>query len=158
MLADFYTVAKEGLGKKLGAVLFQLPPQFAYSAERLQLIIRSVETSFTNVVEFRHSSWWKQEVYDQLAEHGITFCGSSHPKLPNKLVVNSNTVYYRFHGVPDLFRSQYSNDFIESMASAIEAHKHITTAFMYFNNTAGPAALINAKWLQDFVTRNNRWT
>ncbi|MEO5593420.1 MAG: DUF72 domain-containing protein [Chitinophagaceae bacterium] len=151
LLTDFYNVVQEGLGNKLGAVLFQMPPQFQYSAERLQLLISSVKKEFNNVVEFRHNSWWQQEVYDELAKHHIGFCSSSHPRLPDNLIINTNTVYYRFHGVPDLFRSQYDNDFLKKIADGIKENKNVTTAYLYFNNTAGPAALANAKWLQEYI-------
>ncbi|HTE09322.1 MAG TPA: DUF72 domain-containing protein, partial [Chitinophagaceae bacterium] len=113
LLTDFYGVVQEGLGNKLGAVLFQLPPQFGYSPERLQLLISSVKKEYNNVIEFRHNSWWQQKVYDELGKHTISFCGSSHPKLPDDLIINTSIVYYRFHGVPELFRSWYENDFLQ---------------------------------------------
>lgn len=125
-LADFYHIAREGLGKKIGAVLFQMPPQFQYSEERLQLLIDSTDKNFTNVIEFRHNRWWQQTVYDQLGKHHISFCGSSHPKLPDNLVINSKVVYYRFHGVPDLFRSQYDDAFIREKADGILTEKKLT--------------------------------
>ena len=152
LLTDFYGVVQEGLGNKLGAVLFQLPPQFGYSPERLQLLISSVKKEYNNVIEFRHNSWWQQKVYDELGKHTISFCGSSHPKLPDDLIINTSIVYYRFHGVPELFRSWYENDFLQKKAAGIKENKKTTTAYMYFNNTAGPAALANAKWLQDYVS------
>ena len=156
LLADFYNVVQEGLGNKLGAVLFQLPPQFQYNAERLQLLISSVKKEYNNVIEFRHNSWWQQEVYNELGKHNISFCGSSHPKLPDDVIINTSIVYYRFHGVPELFRSRYENDFLQKKADGIKQNKKIATAYMYFNNTAGPAALANAKWLQDYVSAGKK--
>jgi len=152
LITDFYNIARNGLGNKLGAVLFQLPPQFPYSEERLQTLTASVDNTFTNVIEFRHSSWWQQHVYDELAKHGIGFCGCSHPALPDDMVINSTTVYYRFHGVPELFRSQYENNYIREKADGILAAKKISQAYIYFNNTAGPAALHNARWLQEYIS------
>jgi len=156
LLEDFYGVAAEGLGKKLGAVLFQLPPQYQYSEHRLQQVINSVKKGFTNVIEFRHGSWWQQHVYDELAKNKISFCGSSHPSLPDDIVINTGIVYYRFHGVPNLFRSLYENVYIQEKADAIKAAKKITTAYIYFNNTAGPAALENARWLQGYLQMERR--
>jgi uncharacterized protein YecE (DUF72 family) len=53
-LDDFYTVCRDGLKEKLGPLLFQFPPAFLYTKERLQRITGSLNNSFMNVVEFRH--------------------------------------------------------------------------------------------------------
>jgi uncharacterized protein YecE (DUF72 family) len=58
LLSDFYTSCKNGLKDKLGAILFQFPPKFIYTAERLEKIIHAVDPACSNAVEFRHSSWW----------------------------------------------------------------------------------------------------
>ena len=152
MLDDFYTVADQGLGDKLGPVLFQLPPQVQYTEERLQLIIKSLRKEYTNVVEFRHQSWWQQPVYDALGKANISFCGNSHPTLPDDVIINTDTVYYRFHGVPDIFRSAYNNTFLEKQAKVIQQSKKVKTAYLYFNNTSGPAAIDNAGWMGKFVS------
>jgi uncharacterized protein YecE (DUF72 family) len=150
-LKDFYAVIKEGLGKKLGAVLFQLPPQLQYSDELLQTLTSSVNPAFANVIEFRHISWWQQKVYDELSKNNISFCGSSHPKLPDELIINTPIAYYRFHGVPVLFKSQYENNFLQKQAEVIKKNKMITIAFLYFNNTWGTAALANGQWLKAYI-------
>ena len=152
LLTDFYNVVQEGLGNKLGVVLFQMPPQFQYSEERLQLLISSVNKNCTNAVEFRHSSWWQQKVYDELGKNNIIFCGSSHPKLADDLIINTSTCYYRFHGVPVLFKSAYDNDFLKEKAEAIKKNKAVSTAYLYFNNTWGTAALINSQWLKEYLS------
>ncbi|MFT3937093.1 MAG: DUF72 domain-containing protein [Chitinophagaceae bacterium] len=151
LLADFYGILKEGLGSKLGTVLFQLPPQFQYSQEKLELIIASVDDAFHNAIEFRHKSWWQEKVYQTLASHNISFSGSSHPKLPDAMIVNTSRVYYRFHGVPDLFYSAYSADYLKEKANLILNNDSIQEAFLYFNNTASAAALENARWMIDYV-------
>jgi len=151
LLDDFYNAISEGLKEKLGAVLFQLPPQLTYDKEILELIINSVHTSFTNVVEFRHESWWKQKVYSALAEKNICFCGESYPKLPTEAIVNTRIAYYRFHGVPTLYKSSYDQARLEQVAETI-AMSHATKAYVLFNNTWGVAAINNANYLQEFTT------
>jgi uncharacterized protein YecE (DUF72 family) len=150
LLGDFYSCIREGLKEKLGAVLFQLPPQLAYDEETLALIIDSMDTSFTNVVEFRHESWWKQKVYDALAKKHICFCGESYPKLPTDAIVNTGTAYYRFHGVPRLYKSSYRHAALEEVANAI-AGSNASKAYVLFNNTWGMAALNNSRYLQQYI-------
>lgn len=84
LLDDFYTTTETGLRDKLGPVLFQLPPQFQYSEERLERLLKQLRKGFLNTVEFRHDSWWTDNVYKELKKEGISFCGISHPKLPQK--------------------------------------------------------------------------
>ena len=61
-LADFYSVAAEGLREKLGCVLFQLHPATVFSEQMLDQILASIDPAFNNVIEFRHATWWKPEV------------------------------------------------------------------------------------------------
>lgn len=150
LLGDFYSSIQEGLKEKLDAVLFQMPPQLGYDEETLELIIDSLDTSFTNVVEFRHESWWKQEVYDALAKKNICFCGESYPKLPTDAIVNTDVAYYRFHGVPRLYKSSYKHATLEEIANTIAASK-ATKAYMLFNNTWGMSAINNARYLQQYI-------
>ena len=107
MISDFYNTIEEGLKEKLGTVLFQMPPRFDYTEERLEKIINSLDTSFDNVVEFRHNSWWNATVYNELAKNKISFCGMSHPDLPADIIQNTLVLYYRMHGVPNLCQSPY---------------------------------------------------
>ncbi len=155
LLSDFYLVVKDGLKEKLGAILFQLPGKIAYTEDRLQRIIKSLDTNYTNVVEFRHTSWWDEHVYDQLAKHNIIFCSISHPNLPDNIITNTSTVYYRYHGVPKLYYSEYDKSVIKKMADEIKQSKKIKQAYIYFNNTAGMGAINNARQLiayTDLVT------
>ncbi len=82
---------------------YKSPPRSSYTHERLQNIIASLDTSFNNVLEFRHETWWNAEVYNELAKRKITFCGMSHPLLFNEIIKNTSILYYRMHGVPDLY-------------------------------------------------------
>lgn len=149
MLNDFYGLLKEGLKEKLGCVLFQLPPQYIYSEENLEKILTQVNTEFTNVIEFRHESWWRKDVQQSLKKQKIIFSGVSFPRIVHdEAIINGPTAYYRFHGVPRLFYSEYSEAFIENIYNQLHAAKSLKKAFVYFNNTASLAALHNARFLQ----------
>jgi len=151
---EFYTVCRNGLKDKLGPVLFQFPPRFLYTPENLQKILDSLDTSFINVVEFRHSSWWCEEVYTQLAQKNIIFCGVSHPSLPKDVIVNNTTVYYRLHGTPKLFLSEYDEETLEVIANKIFDHNKVKNVYCYFNNTMTVSAIKNAQWLQQYSMMN----
>ena len=76
------------------------------------------------------------------------FCGMSHPSLPDDVVATTDTLYYRFHGVPHLYNSLYDIQLLEQTAQRIITHG-ARKAYLYFNNTAAGHAITNAKQLHD---------
>lgn len=152
LLSDFYGSLKLGLKEKLACVLFQLPPALAYSEEMLERITNSVDPGFINVIEFRNASWWKQAVYRKLKGHQLVFCGHSYPNLPDAVVVNNPVAYYRFHGVPVLYKSSYKVAFLKEVAQQLYASKSKSN-FIYFNNTWGTSAIKNALCLKKHLDR-----
>ncbi len=151
MLGDFYGAVYEGLTDKLGCVLFQLPSRLLYSGELLERITKILDPSFDNVIEFRNESWWNKKVYNELKKHKITFCGISHPQLQDDVVKNTSILYYRFHGVPVLYKSQYPKEFIEQITNEIKASGISREAYIYFNNTWGTGAINNGRQMPKFI-------
>ncbi len=146
----FYELLAEGLQEKLATVLFQLPPSFSYTPERLDLICSQLDSRWHNVLEFRHASWWQQAVFDRLQQQQLIFCGQSYPgDLPETPVINNELIYYRFHGKPVLYKSEYSPEVLQDTLEAIAAKAE--RAFIFFNNTWGPAALHNSRQLQELA-------
>lgn len=117
----FYSVSREGLKDKLSCVLFQLPPSFSYTPERLKLVTDAVDPEFKNVVEFRHESWWRDDVLKELEENNIIFCSVNYPKLPTAVQKTAEIGYVRMHGNPKLFYSEYSIVEIEALLKDIIA-------------------------------------
>ncbi len=150
LLTDFYEAVHQGIQEKLGCILFQFPPRFDFTEQRLALLLKLLDPAFANVVEFRHSSWWQQPVYEQLANRSIIFSGQSYPsQLPDDAISNNSTLYYRFHGKPVLYKSTYPLAAVEKLVAQIPPATQ--QAFIYFNNTWGNGALINAKQLQQLT-------
>lgn len=147
MLTDFYTTIREGLREKLGPVLFQFSPRFRYEPERLARVLDQLDPGFDNVLEFRHPGWWREEVYSALRQRGVAFCGMSHPELPDEAVATGPVVYYRFHGVPNLYRSFYSDETLAGFVNQLNAKQEVQQAWCYFNNDAAVAAIPNAQTL-----------
>jgi uncharacterized protein YecE (DUF72 family) len=151
LITEFYDTILKGLNDKLGCVLFQLPPRIAFSEERLERIVDSLDPSFSNVLEFRHITWWNPLVYERLTNHNITFCGMSHPNYPEDAIANTEVVYYRFHGKPRLYDSKYNITTLQRVADEITTAKKIRKVFLYFNNDIGGSAIINAKQMQELL-------
>jgi len=151
IIADFYKTVDEGLKEKTGCFLFQFPPRFNFTEERLGKIIHNLSSRFPNVVEFRHTSWWNEKVYKLLGENKISFSGMSHPSLPETIIENTSLFYYRMHGVPQLYQSPYSLTELRKVVKEIISSKKIKDAFIYFNNDIGGNAVKNAKEMTEVV-------
>lgn len=150
-LAEFSQIINEGLQEKLACVLFQFPPSFAFSEERLERLIELLAAAPSkNIVEFRHTSWWNETVYHKLASKRIIFAGQSYPSdLSEEIIKTDSTVYYRFHGKPVLYKSQYDLSVLENFTTQIPPDTN--EVFVYFNNTWGSSAIVNAQQLKSLV-------
>jgi uncharacterized protein YecE (DUF72 family) len=150
-LNDFYNLLRVGLKEKLGCVLFQLPPKYQYSVENLEKILNHIHPAFINVIEFRHESWWRDDVKEKLWLHHVIFCGVSYPGLPNDVILNDAISYYRFHGVPKLYYSAYDESLLEKVVREFNGSEKVSRAYLFFNNTATNAALNNARFVQSLT-------
>ncbi|HEX4850430.1 MAG TPA: DUF72 domain-containing protein, partial [Puia sp.] len=80
-------------------------------------------------------------------------CGISYPGLPDLIISNSATFYYRFHGIPTLYHSSYGDFTLRKMAEELNHSTKISNAFVYFNNTAGMAAIHNARLFKELLCK-----
>ena len=144
----------EGLKEKLAGFLFQFPASFKCSAENLERVLSTINKDFVNVVEFRHDSWWTDDVLKTLKNNNIVFSGVSYPKgVPDEVMINNDKLlYYRLHGIPVLFKSEYSETELKSLAKKLKKFKG--SVFVFFNNTWGTAGIKNALALQELLNED----
>lgn len=95
---SWFAAAALGLGDKLGPVLVQLPPNFKKDLERLETFLAKHAPRSKLAFEFRHASWFDDEVYALLRAHGAAFAvvemEDSDP-LPRPRLVTGPFVYMR---------------------------------------------------------------
>ena len=147
LIRDFGHIA-DLLGPRMGCFLFQLPPSFQYSPARLKQIVTQLDPRRRNVVEFRHSSWWNEKVYDYFRDSGIIFCSCSGPRLPDELIKTADEVYIRFHGIKQWYRHDYSTAELQIWADRIAASGP-KAVWAYFNNDRNGFAIQNARSLME---------
>jgi uncharacterized protein YecE (DUF72 family) len=82
---------------KLGPILWQLPPTFRRSAERLESVLSSLPPG-RHAFEFRHPSWFVEETYDLLRAHGVALVTADRaPAEPTPWINTASWTYLRFH-------------------------------------------------------------
>ncbi len=145
LVLDFGHIA-DLLGHRFGCFLFQLPPSFTFTKDRLQAIVSQLDPARRNVVEFRHPSWWNDSVYQAFQDHHIIFCSCSAPRLPDELIKTADDIYVRFHGTSGWYQHDYSEEELNTWATRIQA-SGAQHSWIYFNNDRDAFAIKNAKHL-----------
>ncbi|MGV3774572.1 MAG: DUF72 domain-containing protein [Verrucomicrobiales bacterium] len=154
LIQDFYGMSRI-LKSKLGCFLFQFPPSFKYAPEHLASIIRQLDPAHKNAVEFRHKSWWNDQVCQAFQERGLIFCSISGPRFPEDLIRTADDIYVRFHGKDRWYRYDYSTEELQAWAEKI-VNSGATTAWVYFNNDRDAHAIRNARKLKRLINQIGR--
>jgi uncharacterized protein YecE (DUF72 family) len=138
------------LGRLLGPILVQLPPQWRLDLARLEQFLVFVPRKHRWALEFRNPSWLCPEVYAVLRRHRAALC--IHDMIPDHpQEVTSDWIYLRYHGSRP--HGSYSEDQLRREADKIQRHRaNGLDVFAYFNNDMHGHALINAADLREFVT------
>ncbi len=142
----FYILANS-LKEKLGCILFQLPPSIRFDLDLLGSFLETLSSDYKNVIEFRHESWYREDVYELLRSHKVIFCAVSSAKVPGTVVQTTDTAYLRFHGLTGEHRHNYSDSELEEWASTVKSIQ-AQECYIYFNNDYKAFAVANAKTME----------
>jgi uncharacterized protein YecE (DUF72 family) len=85
---------------RLGPVLLQLPPNLKVDLERLAGFLDVLPRDLRFAFEFRDASWFREEVYELLREHGASLCVAESAELVVPDVVTAGFVYFRMRRPP----------------------------------------------------------
>lgn len=149
LVKDFGLIA-DLLGERMGCFLFQLPPGVHFTSAGLKKILSQLDHARRNVVEFRHASWWNDEVYAAFRKTGTIFCSCSGPRLPDQLVKTAEDIYVRFHGTKQWYRHDYSEAELSIWARRIK-ESGASRVWAYFNNDYEGYATQNARLLSSLL-------
>ena len=131
---------------KLGPVLWQLPERFRRDDERLAAALAALPAG-RHCFEFRHASWFADEVYELLRRHDVALVIGDDPRRPFQArEVTAGFTYLRLHhGGGD---GNYSHRALATWARRIEEWCATVDVFAYFNNDWQGFAVQNATWLR----------
>lgn len=145
-----------GLDQKLGPLLVQLPPSFAFEARVIQAFFGMVRDEYEGAVvcEPRHASWFDGRA-DALLEGFFVGRVAADPAVTEAAGYPSGwqgstracppgVAYYRLHGSPRVYWSRYSAERIQRLIIDLTAQSAKTLVWCIFDNTAAGAAIANA--------------
>jgi uncharacterized protein YecE (DUF72 family) len=142
------------LGKRLAAVVWQLPAFLKKDAERLEKFLKTLRhwKSTRHAIEFRHKSWFDDEVAECLRKYAVAVCMSDAPDWRMWQEVTTNLVYIRLHGHTRKYASNYSKPALRKWAARIQCWlKENRAVHVYFDNDAEGAAPRNALSLLEML-------
>jgi len=133
---------------KLGPIVWQLPPNFKRDDERLAYALGQMPAG-QPCIEFRHQSWFTDEVYERLRAYGAALVIGDHPQRPwQAYEMTTDWTFVRFHFGVRGRRGNYSQSELETWAKRIEQWRRQVEVFVYFNNDWEGFALNNGRWLK----------
>lgn len=152
----------EGLGAKLGCLLLQLPPSFAFDARTLSTFFRMVRrrSQARLCCEPRHPSWFAPDADSLLRRHAIARVASDPAIVPLAMQPGGDRswTYRRWHGSPRMYYSDYSLRTLAGLAETVGNSSVESEAWIIFDNTALGHATANAACLRTLIatTSNDR--
>jgi uncharacterized protein YecE (DUF72 family) len=141
------------LAPKVAVVLFQLPPKFTANAERLGNFLGMLPREFCYAFEFRHRSWYHDDILELLQRHDAALCISDHHDAPSPWRVTARHVYVRGHGPAGDYRDSYSTRTLQRWAEEIRRWRSEgRDVLVYFDNDQKAAAPADARRLIDILS------
>ncbi len=136
------------LAKQLGPVLFQLPPTTKADVAVLRDFLALLPRNFKAAFEFRHPSWFCEEVYQILRDHNVTLCVAETEKLDTPEVRTANYIYFRFR------QPSYSAEDLKRLGKRIEkcVGDGLET-YAFFKHEEDPRSPLNAVELLNAVRK-----
>ena len=124
---------------KLGPILFQLPPNLKAHAGLLKDFLPCLPRGVRVAFEFRHASWFNDEIYDCLKAHQAALCVAETEELTTPDVTTGAYAYYRFR------KPEYTPDERNAMVSTISGHLQAgRDVFAYFKHEETPQGALYA--------------
>ena len=140
------------LGNKLGPILFQLPPNWHFNAERLEVFLHTLNRKFRYAFEFRDHSWLNETCFDLLSRHDAALCIYELDGFISPKTITSDFVYVRLHGPAGAYQGNYDTRTLKCWAREIsDWSSQDKDVFCYFDNDQLGYAAHNAQQLQTML-------
>jgi len=124
---------------KLGPVLFQLPPNLKADPTLLQEFVASIPKVIQAAFEFRHQSWFGDDIFSLLKEHNRAICVAEAEERVTPDVVTADFCYYRYR------KPEYSSE--ERQAMVRRMYEHLDAGrdtYAYFKHEETPQGALYA--------------
>ena len=129
-LVDYLLKATSALGRRLGPILFQLPPNMKKDVARFRGFLGLLPADRRYVFEFRHESWFDDEVFSAMRERDVAMCVAEQEEFRCPVVCTASWGYLRLH------KLDYDEAALGEWAKCV-AGQPWTEAFVFFKHDEG---------------------
>lgn len=144
------TIEPLAAAKKIGPVLFQLPPNLKMDVSLLKDFLAVLPRTVPTAFEFRHASWFADSTWDLLKSNNAALCVAETETMTSPDVATAEFVYYRFR------KPSYTGDEKQSMIGRIRQHlAEGRNVFAYFKHEETAAGAIYAQELRREIAGNS---
>ncbi|WP_298626859.1 DUF72 domain-containing protein [uncultured Legionella sp.] len=139
--------------EKLGPILFQFPPYWPVDLPCLQKFITELPQKYLYTFEFRHKSWFCEELYELLHAHQMALCFYDHKAYQSPEIVTSQFIYMRMHGPNEnAYQGAYEEETLSQYAQQfINWQKEGKAIYCYFDNDEKANAPKDALRLKEMI-------
>ncbi|MGH9529994.1 MAG: DUF72 domain-containing protein [Terriglobales bacterium] len=124
---------------KLGPLLFQLPPNMKADVGILREFLAALPRTIPSAFEFRHESWFTDEIFDLLKTHHRALCVAETEERVTPDVTTADFAYYRYR------KPEYTPEERGEMVNRIQAHLVSgRDVFAYFKHEETPQGALYA--------------
>jgi uncharacterized protein YecE (DUF72 family) len=132
--------------RKLGPVLFQLPPNLKADLDRLAKFLKSLPKDAPSAIEYRNPSWFDEKTYSLMREHNVALCIAESDELAVPEEFTANFVYYR------LRKSDYGEKEIDEVEARLRSAAQQREVYAFLKHEETPEGAINARKLLQRLT------
>jgi uncharacterized protein YecE (DUF72 family) len=145
--------AIEPIAEQTVAILFQFPPWFGANPKRLKAFLKKMPSGFRYTFEFRHQTWFSEEVYDILREARAALCLWELKGEVSPVITTSDFVYVRLHGPKArAYQGSYPDQELKKWQKQILTWKQSKRdVLVYFDNDEKGYAPVNAERLAELL-------
>jgi len=125
------------LGSQLGALLFQLPPSMKKDLAKFDAFLATLPKAAPAAFEFRHASWFDEDVFGRLRDHGKALCVADSEKMETPFEVTADFAYFRLRD--EGYQSTDIAEWARKIGPLEERCKDVFVYFKHEEQGKGPA-------------------
>ena len=134
---EYFLRVCSALGDRRGPTLFQLPPAMKKDVPRLEAFLELIPRRWRATFEFRHPTWFDDQVYDALRRHDCALCIAEQDDFRSPVVATATWGYARLH------RTGYQQAELDEWVRLIQSQvwDEVLVFFKHEGEESGPDAV-----------------
>jgi uncharacterized protein YecE (DUF72 family) len=132
----FFIKSAAALGPKLGVLFFQLPPYLKKDLGVLDEFLEALPSGTQASFEFRHRSWFSDDVYERLKASKLALCVADSEKLSTPVVITAEYAYFRLRD--EGYTPRDIDDWADAILTSTKSCREVFVYFKHEESGKGP--------------------